>query len=86
MLYYRHYRPALIILYVTVQVKTNLVHTSNFAWLMTCIAFWNVTQISNFQQWCVYLQYVLMLHVVFFCKKQAEHTTVNRHKVVLEFS
>ena len=27
--------------YVTVQVKTNLVHTSDSAWLMTCKQFWN---------------------------------------------
>ena len=27
--------------YVTIQAKTNLVHTSDYAWLMTCKQFWN---------------------------------------------
>ena len=27
--------------YLTVQVKTSLVHTSDFAWLMTCKHLWN---------------------------------------------
>ena len=35
-----------IYMYVTVQAKTSLVHTSDFAKLM---AYWNVTHNSNFQ-------------------------------------
>ena len=33
--------------YVTVQAKTNLVHTSDSAWLMTCKQFWNYIVMSH---------------------------------------